>query len=127
MKLRSILPALAAVLMLAGCSEPKGYDNMALLYGGNVLRDPCNWDKERLARHVTYTDPQGKESWLFDAFLALEIWDKGTDGTRVRSLGTGYGNLSGDRESWEHFSTGGSPRTTVSMPSTRLLRMPKRE
>ena len=103
MKLRSLIIGLGAALLLTGCAEKKGYDNMALLYGGNVQRNPSDWTKERLASHVTYTDPEGNETWLFDAFLALEIWDKGTDGNRVRSLGTGYGNKSGDRVSWQHF------------------------
>lgn len=103
MKLRSLIIGLGAALLLTGCAEKKGYDNMALLYGGNVQRNPSDWTKERLASHITYTDPEGNETWLFDAFLALEIWDKGTDGNRVRSLGTGYGNKSGDRVSWQHF------------------------
>ena len=79
------------------------YDNLLLLYGGNVWRNPAKWDQERMSAQITYTDKDGKEHWLFDAFLALEIWDRMDDGSHSASLGTGYGADSADKSHWEHF------------------------
>ena len=45
----------------SGRFEP--YDNMALLYGGNMARTNALWTEERLRPHVTYTDPNGHEHW----------------------------------------------------------------
>ena len=49
------------------------FADLALIYGGGS-RNPKYWDKERIASHVTWTDPKTKEEkWLFDAFLMLEM------------------------------------------------------
>lgn len=47
--------------------------DMTLCYGGNPTRVPALWDKARWKTHAVYTDETGKESWLFDSFLALEF------------------------------------------------------
>lgn len=85
----------------SGKFEP--YDNMALLYGGNMARDPAEWTRERLRPHVTYTDRDGREHWLFDAFLALEIYDRPTKDAQASALGIGYGERNGDKANWTHF------------------------
>lgn len=85
----------------SGRFEP--YDNMALLYGGNMARTNALWTEERLRPHVTYTDPQGVEHWLFDAFLALEIYDKSTPGEEGAAMGIGYGNHPAGKSNWQHF------------------------
>src|SRR5690606_832496 len=46
--------------------------DMVLLYSGGVHRN-FQWDENYVRPYVTYTDDSGKESWLFDSFLFLEI------------------------------------------------------
>ena len=46
-----------------------------LCYGGSHHRTPYLWDQARLAPLVTYTDPAGREHWLFDGFIFLEFQD----------------------------------------------------
>ena len=79
------------------------YDNMALLYGGNMGRANALWTEERLRPHVSYVDNEGKEHWLFDAFLALEIYDKSTPAEEGAAMGIGYGNHPADKGNWQHF------------------------
>lgn len=80
-------------------TELPRYSNMALLYGGSRHRDPFNWDKERCATHVTYTDRNGKEHWLFDAFLAIEFVSTQDN----MSYMLGHGKASANKKSWEHL------------------------
>lgn len=47
--------------------------DMTLCYGGNPTRVPQYWDKDRWRSHAVYTDKNGKDSWLFESFLALEF------------------------------------------------------
>ncbi len=72
------------------------YSNLALCYGGSVHRTPYLWDKDRFEAHTTYTDPEGKEHWLFDAFLAIEF----ADSQRNMSYMLGNGRPSADKTSW---------------------------
>lgn len=71
---KAILAVLA--LLLGSLSLPAQipyFADLALIYGGGA-RNPMYWDKERLAGHVTWTDPStGEEKWLFDAFLMLDM------------------------------------------------------
>lgn len=106
------LSIFAALALLAGTTcfaqrpgesgKYEAYDNMALLYGGNLQRNPACWTKDRMEPHVTYVDRQGKEHWLFDAFLILEIYDKPADG-ETTAFGLGSGGNSGNRQSWTNF------------------------
>lgn len=81
----------------------EAYDNMALLYGGNMGRTNALWTEERLRPHVSYVDQSGVEHWLFDAFLALEIYDKSDPSEKGAALGIGYGNKPADKQNWTHF------------------------
>lgn len=78
------------------------YDNMCLLYGGNMRRAHQYWDETRVSSHVTWSDENGKEQWLFDAFLIMEI-NECPIGGPAKSLAFGYGNDSGDKASWSDF------------------------
>ena len=50
--------------------------DMVLIYGGGRNRNnPAVWRKEHFADYLSYVDEQGKEHWLFDGFLFLEIFD----------------------------------------------------
>ncbi|MBP5488291.1 MAG: DUF4855 domain-containing protein [Bacteroidales bacterium] len=63
------------------------FADLALIYGGGN-RNPREWDKARIASHVTWTDPETKEEkWLFDAFLMLEM--RTADNVDPRALGIG--------------------------------------
>lgn len=46
--------------------------DMVLIYSGGAHRSGT-WDKERFEPYVSLTEENGKESWLFDGFLFLEI------------------------------------------------------
>ncbi|MBQ9310217.1 MAG: DUF4855 domain-containing protein [Bacteroidales bacterium] len=65
------------------------FADLVLLYGlwrrdasGKVLA----WSEERIAPLVSWTDGEGREHWLFDAFLALEGCN--ADGSRSFMIGT---------------------------------------
>lgn len=61
------------------------------------------WTAERLRPHVSYVDRKGQEHWLFDAFLALEIYDKADPSSEGAAMGIGYGNKPAGKENWQHF------------------------
>ena len=46
--------------------------DLTLIPGHSAHRSPLAWDKERWGKHVSYQDENGKEHWLFDAFLLIE-------------------------------------------------------
>lgn len=72
------------------------YSNLALCYGGSAHRSPYLWDQDRFAAHTTFTDTEGREHWLFDAFLAIEF----VDTERNMSYMLGNGRPSADKTSW---------------------------
>lgn len=78
------------------------YSHMDLLYGGGTKRSPLKWTDERFAPHVSYIDRSGKEHWLFDAFLALEI-STYDENNNYRPFGTGYGGHSAGKKQWQDF------------------------
>lgn len=49
-------------------------NDMVLLYSGGAHRE-YQWNEELVKPYVTYVDTLGKEHWLFDSFLFLEIHD----------------------------------------------------
>ena len=71
------------------------WSDMTLCYGGDLWRVPTYWDKDRFASHALYTDKNGQEHYLFDAFLALEFSMKGYTLNYDDS-----GNPSGRKEEW---------------------------
>ena len=71
------------------------WSDMTLCYGGDLWRVPTYWDKNRFASHALYTDQNGQEHYLFDAFLALEFSMKGYTLNYDDS-----GNKSARKEEW---------------------------
>ena len=78
------LTIIAAVLILAGCGPDKGpklyswemqrdsipeFADITLMAGGFSPKKPDTWTEERAKAHVTYTDEQGQEHWLHEAFI----------------------------------------------------------
>lgn len=70
-------------------TEAPASTDLVLIYGGGHHRTPYTWTRERLADYVTYTDPAGETSWLFDGFLFLEIMDPGPTGAG-KKFANGY-------------------------------------
>ena len=58
--------------------------DMTLIPGPSSHRTPLAWSKDRWRKHVSYTDEDGQEHWLFDSFLLIEGQQTGVYG------GTGY-------------------------------------
>ena len=76
------------------------YDNLDLIYGGSQHRlDHGLWDQNRFARHVTYTDANGTERWLFDAFLAIEFVMTQFSGSTL--ITNANGRNSAGQEAWQ--------------------------
>lgn len=69
--------------------------DLVLLYGGGSHRN-FQWDEDHVNPYVTYTDESGKESWLFDSFLFLEIHNG--DG---KTFATGYTDTPANQKEWK--------------------------
>lgn len=84
--------------------------DISLIYGGSEDRNPFEWTQERWQHHVSYTDANDTEHWLFDAFLCNET--ALYDGNWAFTLVGGSGTYSGTRAKWEklldYWFTGGS-------------------
>ena len=65
-------------------------NDMVLLYAGGSHRN-YNWNLDLVEPYVTYKDELGKEHWMFDSFLFLEIYSA-DDVT----FATGYKDSSGE-------------------------------
>lgn len=76
-------------------------NDMVLLYAGGSHR-PYRWDEQLLEPYVTYRDESGKEHWMFDSFLFLEIFS-----AEDITFATGYKDSSGQplkpakKQDWE--------------------------
>lgn len=79
---RSIIPSFADVSLIT-----MGWHNY----------NPPAWTEERFLSHVLYQDPEGKNHWLFDAFLCIDGWDP----VRNLSYSIANGRYSADKDSWE--------------------------
>ena len=55
--------------------------DMTLIPGPSSHRNPLAWDRDRWRTHVSYTDENGREHWLFDSFLLIEGQQTGVYGT----------------------------------------------
>ncbi len=55
----------------ASRTEIPFFADMDLLPGGVTNKTPDRWDEDRLKPHVTFTDENGKEKWLHEAFLFI--------------------------------------------------------
>ena len=69
--------------------------DMVLLYSGGSHRD-YTWDEELIKPYVTYTDESGKEHWMFDSFLFLEIHNG-----NGKSFATGYQPVPANQRDWK--------------------------
>lgn len=55
--------------------------DMTLIPGHSSHRTPLAWSPERWSSHVSYTDANGTEHWLFDSFLLIEGQQTGEYGS----------------------------------------------
>jgi len=76
---------IAAALILFGCCSGAGvnglyswemqrdsipeFADITLMAGGFSHKKPDTWTEDRAKAHVTYTDKNGQEHWLFEAFI----------------------------------------------------------
>ena len=77
------------------------FADLDLLPGGHSNKTPREWDENRLKPHVIFTDTQGKEHWLHEAFLLIGSVDdnRGT----IMCIADGQ-KRSGAKDSWEDFA-----------------------
>ena len=71
--------------------------DMVLLYSGGSHRD-YKWDEELIQPYVSYTDESGKEHWMFDSFLFLEIHNG-----NGKSFATGYTPVPANQRDWKNL------------------------
>ena len=110
--MRNISTVLAGTLLLIACcsNTPELYEwerdrdavrpitDMAICYGGDPARKPYLWDKERFGKTVLYKDESGKEHWLFDNMIMMELW---TDNYGVTYSIANDGRFSSRKEHWQ--------------------------
>lgn len=70
----------------------------AICYGGHAARNPYLWTPERFEKTVAYTDENGKEHWLFDNMIMMELWD---DDYAVTFSIANDGRYSSRKEHWQ--------------------------
>ena len=71
-------------------TEIADYTDMVLLYGYGHHRSPVEWGTDYTDYYVKYSDKEGHQHWLFDAFLFLEFMDPATNGGAGVTFITGY-------------------------------------
>ena len=77
------------------------FADLDLLPGGVANKTPRTWDEDRLKPHVTFTDENGREQWLHEAFLFIG----GVDDERGTILCIPDGNSkSAGKDSWIDFA-----------------------
>lgn len=70
-------------------------NDMVLLYSGGAHRDYI-WDESLIEPYVIYKDKSGKEQWMFDSFLFLEIHNG-----NGKSFATGYTPVPANQQEWK--------------------------
>jgi hypothetical protein len=70
-------------------------ENMVLLYSGGTHRE-YQWNEDHINPYITYIDESGKEEWLFDSFLFLEIHNG-----LGKTFATGYTKIPADQKDWK--------------------------
>ena len=107
--MRNTLIILIAVLMTC-CCESSGnlyswekddiryIADAAICYGGHSARKPYLWTEERFEKTVAYVDESGKEHWLFDNMIMMELWD---DDFKVTYSIANDGRYSSRKEHWQ--------------------------
>ena len=109
MIMKRILIIFSAVLMVCGCGAQKNLykwekdevcqiADAAICYGGHSARNPYLWTPERFEKTVLYTDENGKEHWLFDNMIMMELWD---DDFKVTYSIANDGRYSSRKEHWQ--------------------------
>ena len=73
------------------------FSDITLVTSAQHKANPPKWTEERFRSHVTWTDAEGREDWLFEAFLCLEV----VDSKRNLSYSIGNAKHSATKESWE--------------------------
>ncbi len=87
-----------------GASGDKEFSDMVLCYGGSHHRHAYAWDEDRFDAYVTYTDENGREHWLFDAFLCLEFADLDpASGITYSLMINQVSGPSGSRGNWQNL------------------------
>lgn len=77
------------------------FADLDLLPGGVTFKTPNTWDEDRILPHVTFTDENGQEHWLHEAFLFIG----GEDAARNTTLCiVPTGARSAGKDSWEDFA-----------------------
>lgn len=77
------------------------FADMDLLPGGIANKTPNTWDEDRLKPHVTFTDENGQEQWLHEAFLFIG----GVDDSKGTILCIPDGKeKSANQDSWKDFA-----------------------
>lgn len=69
-----------------------------ICYGGHSARNPYLWTPERFEKSVIYKDEQGKEHWLFDNMIMMELW---TEDYAVTYSIANDGRYSSRKEHWQ--------------------------
>lgn len=82
-------------------TEIPTFADLDLICGGIVSKTPNTWDENRMLPHVTFTDENGQEQWLHEAFLLIG----GEDSKRNMILCIdGGGQRSGNQDAWTDFA-----------------------
>ena len=77
------------------------FADLDLLPGGVTDKTPNTWDEDRIKPHVTFTDENGQEQWLHEAFLFIG----GVDDERGTILCIPDGKeKSAGKDSWKDFA-----------------------
>ena len=82
-------------------TEIPTFADLDLLSGGITTKTPNTWNENRLKPHVTFTDENGQEQWLHEAFLLIG----GEDAKRnmILCIDSG-GQRSANQEAWTDFA-----------------------
>lgn len=99
--MKNLLYILSCFLLLgcASTAEPSipQFADITLLAGGHSPKKPDTWTEERAKSHVTFTDENGQEHWLFEAFIFWAARDFKRGGLNFSVAGRGGSAV---KESW---------------------------
>lgn len=84
----------------AAREEIPSFADLDLIPGGITKKTPNTWNADRIAPHLTFTDEDGNERWLHEAFLFIG----GEDASRGVSLSIANGTKSASQDSWKDFA-----------------------
>lgn len=79
-------------------ADDEGCHDMVLFYSGGNHRE-YKWNAAQCAPNVSYTDEYGKEHWLFDCYLFLEIYSGFTDADV--EFAQGYRHYPASKDDWK--------------------------